>query len=114
MDKYYYQDKYPDEHRKWAVGQENGSITGDFAPWLIEQLQAKFDALQWKRVSEGLPKEKDEIVLWKCFDKKAECDYGNIQMGTVNEGYADLELGWHFTHWMPIPTLPDEQEAKDE
>ncbi len=39
--KYYYQDKYPDEHRKWAAGQENGSITGDFDRWLIEQLQAE-------------------------------------------------------------------------
>lgn len=28
---------YPVEHHEWAVGQENGSITGDFDKWIIKQ-----------------------------------------------------------------------------
>ena len=37
-----YQHKYPVKHHDWAVGQENGSITGDFDEWLIKQaLQEK-------------------------------------------------------------------------
>ena len=37
QDKNDYLHKYPVEHNIWAVGQQNGSITGDFDKWLIEQ-----------------------------------------------------------------------------
>ena len=66
-----------------------------------DQLQAELDNLRWIPVSEP-PGKPDEDVLWKNFND------GCIQVGAL-EDYA--HESWVFTHWMPIPLLPEAQKG---
>lgn len=88
----------------------------------FEQLQAKLDALGWRPVSKGLPKQltlivacilrPDKIKLYGLRQRKA----GNNGVEWYNErGESTRDMRGeeeNITHWMPIPELPKE-EPKD-
>ncbi len=87
----------------------------------IRELKAKLDALRWIPVSEGLPEEQDhpesmgysEMVL--CYNKIGMSSRKmRYWVDCWNTKYKHWQLGESPTHWMPIPTLPDEEEDKDE
>ncbi len=80
-----------------------------------KQLQAKLAALQWKRVSEELPKRRTESNPYSSHVACLDIRTGHWQ----KDQYITNEKVWssgrtNYTHWRPIPTLPDEDEAKDE
>ncbi len=76
----------------------------------IRELKAKFDALEWKRVSEGLPKETDEVdIMTETKPDKKQQRLAGVKWGEIKSLVDTIE--WKtITHYRYI-TLP-EQESK--
>ena len=96
----------------------------------IKQLQAKPNPLEWKRESEGLPIRFESVLVLGVVEKinVLRQIYEGRRWTGWTQGWEGQREGkeppWEWltpcdarityvTYWMPIPTLPDEEEAKD-
>ena len=70
---------------------------------IIEQLQTKLAALRWIPVSEGLPGEGIVVLVKMESGYMGKCEIIN------GEWQSDEDI---IACWMPVPTLPDDEEAE--
>ena len=88
-----------------TISQVSKALCGKENATLKELLQAadqlKARAPRWISVEERLPKEFETVIIWRS-------DYHQACIGWLIGGHWSVPKGVRVTHWMSLPSAPEE------